>query len=83
MTPTTIALGTATSPVTKLLNVHGELWCAVQGVVKILNINTLRVEQQITVSSDLKPITNMALHNHRVWISTQNSAQIKCIHSKT
>lgn len=81
VTPTTITLGSATNPVTKLLNVHGKLWCAIQGVIKILNVTTLRVENQLQISPDVKPITNMAVYNNHVWISVQNSAQIKCYHS--
>lgn len=41
--PLSISVGTVTSPVTKLLNVHGQLWCAIQGVIKILNTSTLQV----------------------------------------
>lgn len=41
--PIILPMGTVTSPVTKLLNVYGKLWCSIQGVVKILNTSTLQV----------------------------------------
>lgn len=79
--PLSISVGTVTSPVTKLLNVHGQLWCAIQGVIKILNTGSLLVENQIHISTELKPVTNLALLGNCVWISVQNSAHIKCFHS--
>jgi Rho guanine nucleotide exchange factor 17 len=41
--PIVLSIGTVTSPVTKLLNVYGKLWCSIQGVIKILNTSTLQV----------------------------------------
>ncbi|KNC22324.1 hypothetical protein FF38_04499 [Lucilia cuprina] len=78
-----LSIGTVTSPVTKLLNVHGRLWCSIQGIIKVLDIDTLAVINQIQISSDSKPITNMCVSNNYVWISIQNSAHIKCFHSNT
>uniref|UniRef100_A0A1B0FJA0 DH domain-containing protein n=1 Tax=Glossina morsitans morsitans TaxID=37546 RepID=A0A1B0FJA0_GLOMM len=78
-----LSIGTVTSPVTKLLNVHGKLWCSVQGVIKILDVDELTVVNQIQISSDSKPITNMTVSSNHVWISIQNSAHIKCFHSNT
>lgn len=78
--PFNIAIGSVTSPVSKLLNVHGKLWCAIQGMIKILNTTTLQVENQIQISTESKPITNMTILNNCVWISIQNSAHIKCCH---
>lgn len=42
--PLVLTIGTVSSPVTKLLNVYGKLWCSVQGVIKILNTSTLQVK---------------------------------------
>ncbi|XP_073831491.1 rho guanine nucleotide exchange factor 17 isoform X2 [Musca autumnalis] len=78
-----LSIGTVTSPVTKLLNVHGKLWCSIQGIIKVLDIETLAVVNQIQISSDSKPITNMCVSSNYVWISIQNSAHIKCFHSNT
>ncbi|XP_058979261.1 uncharacterized protein LOC101893211 isoform X1 [Musca domestica] len=78
-----LSIGTVTSPVTKLLNVHGRLWCSIQGIIKVLDIETLAVVNQIQISSDSKPITNMCVSSNYVWISIQNSAHIKCFHSNT
>ena len=73
-----MSIGTVTSPITKLLNVYGKLWCAIQGIIKILNTSTLQVENQIQISCDAKPISHMAVLNNFVWISVQNSATITC-----
>ncbi|XP_068156307.1 LOW QUALITY PROTEIN: uncharacterized protein [Drosophila tropicalis] len=78
-----LSIGTVTSPVTKLLNVDGKLWCSIQGIIKVLDVDTLTVINQIQISSDSKPITNMTVSNNYVWISIQNSAHIKCFHSNT
>lgn len=80
--PQNVLLGSATNPISKLLNVNGKLWCSVQGTIKVMNSSTLQMENQLQISSDIKPITNMAVYNNQVWISVQNSAQIKCFHSK-
>lgn len=49
-------------------------------MIKILNTTTLQVENQIQISTESKPITNMTILNNCVWISIQNSAHIKCCH---
>lgn len=41
--PLTITIGTVSNPVTRLLNVHGKLWCSIQGYIKILDTTTLQV----------------------------------------
>lgn len=41
--PMVLSIGSFGSPVTKLLNVYGKLWCSIQGVIKILNTSTLQV----------------------------------------
>lgn len=43
--PMVLSIGSDTSPVTKLLNVYGKLWCSIQGVIKILNTSTLQVSE--------------------------------------
>ncbi|XP_033149839.1 rho guanine nucleotide exchange factor 17 isoform X2 [Drosophila busckii] len=78
-----ISIGTVTSPVNKLLNVNGKLWCSIQGIIKVLDTETFSVINQIQISSDSKPITNMTVANNYVWISIQNSAHIKCFHCNT
>ncbi|XP_032585303.1 uncharacterized protein LOC6572289 isoform X2 [Drosophila mojavensis] len=78
-----LSIGTVSSPVTKLLNVNGKLWCSIQGIIKVLDTESFSVINQIQISSDSKPITNMTVANNFVWISIQNSAHIKCFHSNT
>jgi Rho guanine nucleotide exchange factor 17 len=41
--PIILSIGSDANPFTKLLNVYGKLWCSVQGVIKILNVYTLKV----------------------------------------
>lgn len=42
--PLVLSIGSSvTSPVTKLLNVYGKLWCAIANCIKILNTSTLQV----------------------------------------
>ncbi|XP_052863854.1 uncharacterized protein LOC128270489 [Anopheles cruzii] len=81
--PLTVTVGTVTNPVIKLLNVHGKLWCAIQGTIKVLNTKSLQIDNQIQISNDSKPITNMTVLNDYVWISVQNSAHIKCCHHES
>uniref|UniRef100_A0A182W148 DH domain-containing protein n=1 Tax=Anopheles minimus TaxID=112268 RepID=A0A182W148_9DIPT len=81
--PLTVTVGTVSNPVVKLLNVHGKLWCAIQGTIKVLNTKTLQIDSQIQISNDSKPITNMTVLNDYVWISVQNSAHIKCCHHES
>uniref|UniRef100_A0A182J3E0 Uncharacterized protein n=1 Tax=Anopheles atroparvus TaxID=41427 RepID=A0A182J3E0_ANOAO len=81
--PITVTVGTVTNPVVKLLNVHGKLWCAIQGTIKVLNTKSLQIDSQIQISNDSKPITNMTVLNDYVWISVQNSAHIKCCHHES
>lgn len=77
--PRILSIGSSpSSPVTKLLNVYGKLWCAIAHCIKILNSVTLEVENNVEISSETKPISNMTLLNHHVWISLQNSATILC-----
>ncbi|KAJ6636760.1 Rho guanine nucleotide exchange factor 17 [Pseudolycoriella hygida] len=81
--PNTVTVGTVSHPATKLINVHGKLWCSVQGNIKILNTSTLQVENNIKISTDGKPITNMVSSTNHVWVSVLNSANIKCFHSNS
>ncbi|XP_037050154.1 uncharacterized protein LOC119084247 isoform X2 [Bradysia coprophila] len=83
ISPTTITVGTVTNPATKLINVHGKLWCSIQGNIKVLNTSTLQVESSIKISTDGKPITNMVASTNHVWVSVLNSANIKCFHSNS
>ncbi|XP_059618490.1 rho guanine nucleotide exchange factor 17 isoform X2 [Phlebotomus argentipes] len=81
--PVTLIIGSVSNPITKLLNVDGKLWCSIQGVIKIFNVSTHQVESEVQISSESKPITNMVVSQHGVWISIQNSSVLKCFHSKT
>lgn len=41
--PLNVTIGSVCSPITKLVNVLGKLWCAIQGIIKVLNTSTLQV----------------------------------------
>lgn len=47
--PMVLSIGSVSSPVTKMLNVYGKLWCSIQGVIKILNTSTLQVLSEINL----------------------------------
>ena len=44
----TLAIGTATHPVTRMLAVMGRLWCASKNEILVLNISTLKVVVSIS-----------------------------------
>lgn len=42
--PSIITVGSAATPVTKMLPVHNRLWCTCHNLIKILNVTTLQIE---------------------------------------
>nr|XP_012147901.1 PREDICTED: uncharacterized protein R02F2.2 isoform X1 [Megachile rotundata] len=81
--PTTVSIGTAASPVTKMLPVSGKLWCGCHNSVKILNTHTLDIEHTFAVSNDTSlSVSCMASSGGLgVWISLHNSAVLRLFHS--
>lgn len=59
--PITISVGTVTNPVTKLLNVHGKIWCAIQGTIKVLNVQQLQVRRRKHVKCKFRAIISFRL----------------------
>ncbi|XP_046817649.1 uncharacterized protein LOC124423673 isoform X2 [Vespa crabro] len=81
--PTIVSVGTAASPVTKMLPVSGKLWCGCHNSVKVLNTRTLDIEHSFVVSSDTsRAVTCMANSGgFGVWISLHNSAVLRLFHA--
>ncbi|XP_063982833.1 rho guanine nucleotide exchange factor 17 isoform X3 [Diachasmimorpha longicaudata] len=83
--PSTVSVGTPSSPVTKMVSVTGKLWCSCHNIVKVLNIATLEIEHSLNVSGDTtRPISCMATSGGiGVWISLHNSAVLRLFHTST
>lgn len=82
--PYTVSVGTAATPVTKMIPVAGRLWCGCHNTIKILNTSSLHVEHSFQVNADAsRAVTGMAVYGSGVWISLQNSAIIRLFHSTT
>ncbi|KZC08519.1 Rho guanine nucleotide exchange factor 17 [Dufourea novaeangliae] len=83
--PTTVPVGTASSPITRMLPVSGKLWCGCHNSVKILNTLTLDIEHTFAVSNDTSmSVSCMASSGGLgVWISLHNSAVLRLFHSSS
>ncbi|GFG38293.1 hypothetical protein Cfor_08933, partial [Coptotermes formosanus] len=80
--PFTVSVGTAATPVTRMLPIAGKLWCGCHNAIMILNTASLEVEHSFQVNSDSsQAVTCMALSGLGVWISLQNSAVIRLFHA--
>uniref|UniRef100_A0A3Q4B9R7 DH domain-containing protein n=1 Tax=Mola mola TaxID=94237 RepID=A0A3Q4B9R7_MOLML len=76
----TLALGTPSSPVTKMVPVGGKLWCGSQNRVLIINTTTL-VQEVGTDSS--RCVTCMVAYGQGVWLALQGSAQVRLYHAQS
>ncbi|XP_021921500.1 rho guanine nucleotide exchange factor 17 isoform X2 [Zootermopsis nevadensis] len=80
--PFTVSVGTAATPVTRMLPIAGKLWCGCHNAIKILNTASLEVEHSFQVNSDSsRAVTCIALSGLGVWISLQNSAVVRLFHA--
>uniref|UniRef100_A0AAV2IYE1 Rho guanine nucleotide exchange factor 17 n=1 Tax=Knipowitschia caucasica TaxID=637954 RepID=A0AAV2IYE1_KNICA len=79
-----LVLGTASSPVTKMVPVGGKLWCGSQNRVLIINTSTLEQEHSFQVGSDSsRCVTCMVAYGHGVWLALQGSAHVRLYHAQT
>ncbi|XP_044059513.1 rho guanine nucleotide exchange factor 17-like [Siniperca chuatsi] len=79
-----LALGTPSSPVTKMVPVGGKLWCGSQNRVLIINTTTLVQEHWFQVGTDSsRCVTCMVAYGQGVWLALQGSAQVKLYHAQT
>ncbi|KAJ8943415.1 hypothetical protein NQ318_020666 [Aromia moschata] len=82
--PTTYAVGSLSTPVSKMVPSEGKLWCGCGSTIKIFNTHTFVTETNFTVNNDNnKSITCIVLCGNGVWLSLQNSAMVKCYHALT
>lgn len=80
----TLVLGTASSPVTKMVPVGGKLWCGSQNRVLIINTTTLAQEHSFQVGTDSsRCVTCMVAYGQGVWLALQGSAQVRLYHAQT
>ncbi|KAJ3590039.1 hypothetical protein NHX12_007996 [Muraenolepis orangiensis] len=80
----TLVLGTASSPVTKMVPVGGKLWCGSQNRVLLINTTTLVQEHWFQVGTDSsRCVTCMVAYGQGVWLALQGSAQVRLYHAQT
>lgn len=80
----TLVLGSANSPVTKMVPVGGKLWCGSQNRVLIINTTSLAQEHSFQVGTDSsRCVTCMVAYGHGVWLALQGSAQVRLYHAQT
>lgn len=80
----TLALGSANSPVTKMVPVGGKLWCGSQNRVLIINTSSLTQERSFQVGTDSsRCVTCMVAYGQGVWLALQGSAQVRLYHAQT
>uniref|UniRef100_A0A3Q2Y637 Rho guanine nucleotide exchange factor 17 n=1 Tax=Hippocampus comes TaxID=109280 RepID=A0A3Q2Y637_HIPCM len=80
----TLVLGTPSSPVTKMVQVGGKLWCGSQNRILIMNSTTLMQEHYFQVGTDSsRCVTCMVAYGHGVWLALQGSAHVKLYHAQT
>ncbi|CAA9999431.1 unnamed protein product [Nesidiocoris tenuis] len=79
----TMTVGSAATPVTKIVPITGQLWCTCHTSVKILNTASLEILNSFTVCESNRAITSMANSGYSVWIALQNSSSIRLFHAAT
>ncbi|KAK7883266.1 hypothetical protein WMY93_029440 [Mugilogobius chulae] len=80
----TLVLGTANSPVTKMVPVGGKLWCGSQNRILIINTSSLVQEHSFQVGTDSsRCVTCMVAYGHGVWLALQGSAHVRLYHAQT
>lgn len=67
-----------------MLPVGDKLWCSCHNTVKIFDTVTLQFQHSFVIGGDSnRSITNMVVSGMGVWLSLQNSAVLRLIHSVT
>ncbi|KAF7404045.1 hypothetical protein HZH68_006839 [Vespula germanica] len=81
--PTIVTVGTAATPITKMLPVFGKLWCSCHNSVKVLNTRTLDIQHSFVVSNDTNRVVTCMANSggFDVWISLHNSAVLRLFHA--
>ncbi|XP_039288297.1 rho guanine nucleotide exchange factor 17 isoform X2 [Nilaparvata lugens] len=92
--PQTISVGTASTPVTRMVPINGRLWCSCHSTIKVLNTNSLQIEHCLTACGSLnsggmgggdgsRSVSCLAVSGLGVWISLHNSATLRLFHTVT
>ncbi|KAK3099343.1 hypothetical protein FSP39_002973 [Pinctada imbricata] len=80
--PYTRSIGTAQSPITRMLAVAGKLWCGCQNVIKVINPLTLSTETSFTISSNSnRGVQSLVCSGQGVWLASQQSSKILLYHA--
>ncbi|KAJ8298237.1 hypothetical protein KUTeg_024768, partial [Tegillarca granosa] len=78
------AVGSVTSPITKMLAVAGKLWCGCQNTMNVINPLTLRIETKFQVTSDTnRSVQCLVCSGQGVWMATQQSSKVLLYHATT
>uniref|UniRef100_A0A8D9BUD0 Rho guanine nucleotide exchange factor 17 n=1 Tax=Cacopsylla melanoneura TaxID=428564 RepID=A0A8D9BUD0_9HEMI len=78
--PSIITVGSAATPVTKMLPVHNRLWCTCHNLIKILNVTTLQMENSFVVGH-VSCFVTTGPNGYGVWAALHNSSVMRLIHS--
>lgn len=82
-----LPVGTAESPVTKMITIGTRIWCIVKNTIKIINSEALELETSFQVESDddagSRGVLSLVHSGWAVWIAMEQSAKVKAFHVKT
>ncbi|XP_059178943.1 rho guanine nucleotide exchange factor 17-like isoform X2 [Physella acuta] len=82
--PYTRTIGSAASPITKMLAVAGKLWCGCQNQIHVINPLALNIETSFQVTSDsTKAVQCLVCSGQGVWVASQQSSKVMLFHAVT
>ncbi|XP_050417239.1 rho guanine nucleotide exchange factor 17 [Patella vulgata] len=82
--PYTRTIGSAQSPIAKMLAVAGKLWCGCQNTIYVINPSTLGIEKSFIVNMDSnRAVQCMVCSGQGVWIASQQSSKVNLFHATT
>uniref|UniRef100_A0A2C9K8D3 DH domain-containing protein n=1 Tax=Biomphalaria glabrata TaxID=6526 RepID=A0A2C9K8D3_BIOGL len=82
--PYTRTIGSASSPITKMLAVAGKLWCGCQNQIHVINPLALNIETSFQVTPDVtKAVQCLVCSGQGVWVASQQSSKVMLFHAVT
>ncbi|GFO47662.1 rho guanine nucleotide exchange factor 17 [Plakobranchus ocellatus] len=82
--PYTRTIGSAASPITKMLAVAGKLWCGCQNQIHVINPLALNIETSFQVCSDsAKAVQCLVSSGQAVWVASQQTSKVMLFHAVT
>ncbi|RUS82014.1 hypothetical protein EGW08_010241, partial [Elysia chlorotica] len=82
--PYTRTIGSAASPITKMLAVAGKLWCGCQNQIHVINPLALNIETSFHVGSDSsKAVQCLVSSGQGVWVASQQTSKVMLFHAVT